>query len=215
MSESTDKKPVNILVIDDQAGMRDMLSFGLTDRNYRVVTAASGEEGIEKFGRETFELVVCDIMMPGKDGQEVLETLKKMQPEVEVIMATGYATLESAVESMRKGAYDYVAKPFSLDQICLIFEKALDHRNLKKQVDHFERLNQMKSELLMNIRQELRAPLDAILSYTAIPTGLRTWEIGTRTKRGTQERRNACKTLTGTHRQKHRYTYRNIPTGLI
>src|SRR5437763_1410623 len=90
-----------VLVIDDEAGLRDMLIFGLTDRGYHVVPAASGEEGVEKAHHEKFDLVVCDIMMPGKSGVDVLKDIKAIQPEVEVVMATGYATLETAVESMK------------------------------------------------------------------------------------------------------------------
>src|SRR5690242_11051103 len=96
-------KPSNVLVIDDEAGLRDMLVFGLTDRGYRVVSAASGEEGLEKAKHENFDLVVSDIMMPGIGGVEVLKGIKEIQPNTEVIMATGYATLETAVESMKQG----------------------------------------------------------------------------------------------------------------
>ena len=140
MTSPVTHKPIRVLVIDDEPGLRDMLNFGLTDCGYHVATAASGEEGIDMVRHGAFALVVCDIMMPGKDGVEVLEIIKNMQPEIEVIIATGFATLESAVESMRKGAFDYITKPYSLDQLCLIFEKALEHRRLKKRVDGLERL---------------------------------------------------------------------------
>src|SRR5437879_9177653 len=99
-----------VLVVDDQAGLRDMLVFGLTDRGYHVVPASSGEEGVEKAQHEIFDLMVCDIMMPGKDGFTVLKEIKIIQPDIEVVMATGYATLETAVESMNQGDFDYIPK---------------------------------------------------------------------------------------------------------
>src|SRR5688572_3543206 len=101
------KKP-HILVIDDEPGLRDMLLFGLTDRGYDVSAAASGEQAIEKISHHVFDVVVCDIMMPGKNGLEVLKEIKTLQPSIEVIMATGYANLETAVESMKQGAFDYI-----------------------------------------------------------------------------------------------------------
>src|SRR4051812_17235271 len=91
-----------VLIIDDESGLRDMLIFGLTDRGYHVVAAASGDEAIEKSKHESFDLMVCDIMMPGKTGVEVLKEVKAIQPDIEAIMATGYATLETAVESMKE-----------------------------------------------------------------------------------------------------------------
>ena len=116
----TNEKKSSVLVIDDERGLRDMLSFGLSDRGYRVVTAGGGKEGIQKAREENFDLVVCDIMMPDVDGVEVLKSIKKDQPLAEVIMATGYATLETAVESMKQGAYDYISKPFApLDELRL------------------------------------------------------------------------------------------------
>ncbi len=157
-----------VLIIDDEAGLRDMLIFGLTDRGYHVVPAASGEEGIEKSKHENFDLMVCDIMMPGKSGVEVLKEIKVIQPEVEVVMATGYATLETAVESMKQGAFDYIPKPYSLDQLCVIFEKALERRGLKAQVGRLEELNRMKSEFLANMSHELRTPMNAIIGYTSL-----------------------------------------------
>jgi DNA-binding response OmpR family regulator len=157
-----------VLVIDDEAGLRDMLVFGLTDRGYHVVPVPSGEEGIEKARHENFDLMVCDIMMPGKSGVEVLKEIKTIQPDIEVVMATGYATLETAVESMKQGAFDYIPKPYGLDQLCVIFEKALERRGLKAQVGKLQEMNRMKSEFLANMSHELRTPMNAIIGYTSL-----------------------------------------------
>jgi signal transduction histidine kinase len=168
MNNDASLKPSNVLVIDDEAGLRDMLVFGLTDRGYHVVTASSGEEGLEKAKHETFDLVVSDIMMPGMSGVDVLKGIKGFQPNSEIIMATGYATLETAVESMKHGAYDYIAKPYGIDQLCIIFEKALERRRLRAKVGHLEELNRLKSEFLASMSHELRTPMNAIIGYSSL-----------------------------------------------
>jgi len=168
MSKTMKDATQNVLVIDDETGLRDMLAFGLTDRGYRVVAAASGEEGLEKAKHEKFDLVVSDIMMPGIGGVEVLKGIKEIQPEAEVIMATGYATLETAVESMKQGAFDYIPKPYGLDQLCVIFDKALERRSLRAKVGHLEEMNRLKSEFLANMSHELRTPMNAIIGYSSL-----------------------------------------------
>ena len=157
-----------ILIVDDELGLRDMLAFGLSDRGYHVVPAASGEEALEKANHENFELVVCDLMMPGIGGVEVLKAIKAIQPDTEIIMATGYATLETAIESMKQGAFDYIAKPYGLDQLCMILEKALERQRLKAQVGKLQELNRLKSEFLANMSHELRTPMNAIIGYTSL-----------------------------------------------
>ena len=114
-----------VLVIDDELGLREMLCFGLADRGYEVVVAATGDEGIEKAKQQPFDLVVCDIMMPGKNGVEVLREIKLLRPEAAVVMATGYATMETAAQSIQLGAFDYIAKPYGIEQLCTIFDEAL------------------------------------------------------------------------------------------
>src|SRR5258706_43325 len=157
-----------VLVVDDEPGLRDMLVFGLTDRGYQVVTAENGEQGIEKIQKEQFDIAICDIMMPGKSGVEVLKAARESQSETEFIMATGYATLETAIEAMKLGAYDYITKPYSLDQLDIIFAKALEHRRLKSRVNHLEELNRLKSEFLANMSHELRTPMNAIIGYASL-----------------------------------------------
>jgi len=156
-----------VLIIDDEAGLRDMLAFGLSDRGYQVVPAAQGEEGVEKARRENFDLVVCDIMMPGKSGVEVLREIKEIQPDTEVIMATGYATLETAVESMKQGAFDYIPKPYGLDQLCSVFDRAIERRRLKMQISRMQKLVPGEWEFLSSLPLEASASLSAILGCTA------------------------------------------------
>jgi signal transduction histidine kinase len=157
-----------ILVIDDEQGLRDMLVYGLTERGYEVVTAESGAQALERARAGTYDLALCDIMMPGMRGVDVLRELKLLHPAVEVVMATGYATIETAVESMKLGAYDYITKPYELDLLCQTLSRAMDKRRLTDRVGELESLNRMKSEFLANMSHELRTPLNAIVGYTSL-----------------------------------------------
>ncbi len=155
-----------MLVIDDEQGLRDMLAYVLTERDYEVVTAEGGAQALEKARTQAFDLALCDIMMPGMRGVEVLRELKLLRPDIEVVMATGYATIETAVESMKLGAYDYITKPYEMDHLCQTLARALEKRRLKGRVGELENLDRMKSEFLANMSHELRTPLNAIMGYT-------------------------------------------------
>jgi signal transduction histidine kinase/CheY-like chemotaxis protein len=136
-----------ILVIDDEQGIRDLLSYELSADGYTVETAADGEEGISKIKKGGFNIVITDIKMPRADGLHVLAEIKKIDSSIEVIMATGYGTIETAVESMKKGAYDYITKPFNMEEILLILEKALEKRELKALIGVYEASKAIFSEL--------------------------------------------------------------------
>jgi DNA-binding response OmpR family regulator len=157
-----------MLVIDDEKGLRDMLVYGLTQRGYAVSTAENGREAVEKAKNDSFDLALCDLMMPEMGGIETLQHLKELNPMIEVIMVTGYATLETAVESMKHGAYDYIAKPYELDHLCRIFERALEHGRLRAKVGELENINRLKSEFMANMSHELRTPLNAIIGYSSL-----------------------------------------------
>ena len=132
------KDCAKILVIDDEQGIRDLLSCKLSSNGQQVVTAVNGEEALEKIKREKFRLVISDVRMPRLEGLEVLEAIKRIAPDIEVIMTTGYGTIETAVSAMKKGAYDFVQKPFNLDEILNLIEKALEKGELKAIIAVYE-----------------------------------------------------------------------------
>ena len=119
-----------ILIVDDERSMRDVLSIMLKRAGYDVTVAGDGEEGIAQLDKEIFDLVITDLKMPKKGGLEVLKAVKKASPETVVLMITAFASTESAVEAMKSGAYDYLTKPFQVDEVQLIIRNALEKRRL-------------------------------------------------------------------------------------
>jgi DNA-binding NtrC family response regulator len=125
-----------VMVVDDEHLIRWSLEQNLKKQGYEVLTAGSGEEALKILRGETPELMLLDIKLPGIDGMEVLEKIKEMGEEIIVIMVTALGVLETAVKAMQLGAYDYVNKPFNLDELAIIIKKALETRELKKEVAH-------------------------------------------------------------------------------
>ena len=126
------KKP-SILLIDDDASLRRVIEYSLVENGYRVHAAASGEDGVAHFATDRCDAVITDITMPGMSGMEVLAKVRNIDPEVPVIIITAYGTIESAVEAMRKGAYDYITKPFNRDELRITLERALKMRRLERE----------------------------------------------------------------------------------
>lgn len=120
-----------IVVADDERGIRDLLSRELTSRGYRVATAADGSDALRLLSSGDFQLVISDVRMPEMDGVAFLEAVKRTGPDIEVIIMTGLAAEELAVNAMKHGAYDFVRKPFNLDELVLLIEKSLERRELK------------------------------------------------------------------------------------
>ena len=141
-----------ILIIEDEASFRRVLSKILAEDNdqYVVFEAADGEEGLEKIKNDDFDLVICDIKMPKKDGEEVLQEAKKIKPETPFIMISGHGDLETAVNTMRLGAFDYISKPPDLNRLLTTVRNALDNKllvvenkRLKKKVSkHYQMIGE-------------------------------------------------------------------------
>ncbi len=122
-----------ILIVDDEPSMLEFLEIMLKKEGYAVSTAKSGEEAIARLGQEPFDLVVTDIQMPEVTGLDVLRRAKDVAPDAAVIMITAFASAETAVEAMKEGAYDYITKPFKVDEIKLVIKNALERRNLSRE----------------------------------------------------------------------------------
>jgi two-component system response regulator PilR (NtrC family) len=119
-----------ILVVDDEQSLREVLSIMLKRAGYSVTIATDGEEAIDFVHKEIFDLVITDLRMPKIDGMEVLKAVKSASPETVVLIITAFATADSAVEAMKQGAYDYLTKPFQVDEVQLIIRNALEKRRL-------------------------------------------------------------------------------------
>ena len=121
----------NILVVDDDAATRDLLHEVLTDAGHRVVTSASGEDALEIGRRESFEVIISDMRLgPHLSGLDVLRAYKSVQPESEVILITAFGSMETAIEAVKAGAFDYLSKPFKLEEVLLVVGRALENRSL-------------------------------------------------------------------------------------
>lgn len=144
-----------ILIIEDEAAIRRVLRKILTEENesYQVTEAEDGLVGVELIKNEDFDLILCDIKMPKMDGMEVLEAIKKLKPEIPVVMISGHGDLETAVNSMRLGAFDYISKPPDLNRLLNTVRIALDRKELvteniklkKKVSKNYEMIGQSKA----------------------------------------------------------------------
>jgi DNA-binding NtrC family response regulator len=130
---------LNILIVDDEAFIRENLERILAEDGYRPFSTESGAEAVKKVSEEDVDLVLLDLNLAGKSGLDVLRELKEVDPEVLVIIITGYGTVESAVEALKMGAYDYMKKPFKADAIRLIVKLALETQSLRREVRHLRR----------------------------------------------------------------------------
>jgi len=125
--------PRRILVVDDEENFRHILSVILKKERYEVETASNGEEALQRISNSTFDQVLCDIRMPGMDGLDFLKEVRKTEADANVIMMSAYGTLDTAVEAMKLGAYDYISKPFKPDEIILTLKKAEEREHLRKE----------------------------------------------------------------------------------
>ncbi len=123
-----------ILIVDDKPSMLDMLERTLKDR-FDVVTAPDGKVAAQRIESEDFDVVLTDLRMPGKDGLELLQLVKAKKPNTEVILMTGHGSVQTAVEAMHRGAFDYLAKPFEPDEAVIRVAKAVEHKHLKERAD--------------------------------------------------------------------------------
>ena len=125
--------PKRVLIVDDEESFRHMLSVILIKEGYEVDTSSNGEEGLQKASASPFDQILCDIRMPRMDGLVFLKEIKKTGAETTVIMMSAYGTVDTAIEAMKLGAYDYISKPFKPDEIILTLRKSEEREQLRRE----------------------------------------------------------------------------------
>src|SRR6476619_4276639 len=122
-----------ILIIEDEKAIRKTLTEILSFEGYKIEEAADGEEGLKKFKEKNYDLVLCDIKMPKLDGIEFLEKAREINDEVPIIIISGHGNIETAVEAVKKGAYDYISKPPDLNRMLITLRNAMNKPTLSKE----------------------------------------------------------------------------------
>jgi two-component system, NtrC family, nitrogen regulation response regulator NtrX len=138
----------NILIIDDERAIRNVLKDILGNEGYKVDEAADGEEGLKKFLATTFDVVLCDIKMPKLDGIEFLQKATEANPDVPIIMISGHGNIETAVDAVKKGAYDYISKPPDLNRLLITIRNAMDKNTLVKETKVLKRKASKVQEII-------------------------------------------------------------------
>src|SRR2546426_959562 len=123
-----------VLIADDEDSLRWVLEKGLRQAGYDVTSVKDGPGAIQAFEAEPFDIVLLDVRMPGADGLAVLARLREVRPDATVVVMTAHGTMDTAIQAMQRGAYDYLAKPFDLDEVVLLAERALAARRLTQEV---------------------------------------------------------------------------------
>jgi signal transduction histidine kinase len=151
----------SLLVVDDERGPAESLRM-IFKPSYNVFTASGGQQALDIVRSTPIDVVTLDLRMPAMSGVEVMERIKEIDPDIEVIVVTGYSSLDSAVRGLRHRVFDYIAKPFDVPQISDLVRRAVARRRATL------RNRRMKEDFLANLSHELRTPLSAIIGYSAI-----------------------------------------------
>ncbi|GAB4266262.1 MAG: hybrid sensor histidine kinase/response regulator [Deferrisomatales bacterium] len=169
MSQAAAPKDYSVLVIDDDPSLMGVIAAYLEEEGYRVGSARSGEAGLAAFDREPYDIVITDLKMPGISGLEVVRRVKEKRPETEVIVITGYATVQTGVEATRDGAYDFLLKPLKVQQLDAVLDRCtqwIEHRRSHAELQEVNRklyeLNRMKDRFLAVTDHELRTPVTVL-----------------------------------------------------
>src|SRR6476659_1329829 len=137
-----------ILVIDDEAAIRDSLRMTLEYEGYEFSGAATGQEGLALAERDPPDLVLLDVKMPGMDGLEVLDRLRATTDAVPVIVVSGHGTISTAVEATKKGAFDFIEKPFASDRVLVSVRNALDQRRLRDENKSLRKAVEVRHQMI-------------------------------------------------------------------
>jgi signal transduction histidine kinase len=167
-----DENIARILVIEDEDDVRESYLDMFEFFGYEVDSAPNGREGVVKVTNNDYDIVITDLNMPEMDGIEVLKVVKKNKPYIEVIVITGYATLENAIKAMKIGAYDYFTKPIDLEHVKIVLAKCIQSIKARKENEELKGLNQkltelneLKDKFITITNHELRTPLTVLKGY--------------------------------------------------
>src|SRR5882672_9909908 len=125
--------PKHLLLVEDEVALREAIGEQLTDRGYHVEQAGSGEAALERLADFAFDIIVTDLRLPGIDGSAVVDAAVERYPDIVAIVVTGYGTVKDAVEAIKRGAADFVSKPFQIDELLHVLDAALEQRRLKSE----------------------------------------------------------------------------------
>lgn len=158
--------PSHILIIDDEESILDGCRQALEKSGYSVITSSDGAEGVKLAREKKPEIAFIDLKMPNCSGMDLIELVSKDMPDIVLIVITGYASIVSAVEAMKKGAYDYLPKPFTPDQLRAVTKRGIEHRQLKIEADRLrEEKERMERNFITFVSHEMRSPLVTIQQY--------------------------------------------------
>ncbi len=158
-----------VLVIDDEEPIRDSCCQVLARAGYRTYAAEEGDTGLRKVAGIKPDLVLVDLKMPGMSGMELLEKIAEIDPGIVSVVITGYGTIESAVEAMKRNAYDLLPKPFTPDQLRIVVKRGLERRMLAVESERLRREKEMMRENFVTlVSHQLRSPLASIKQYFAV-----------------------------------------------
>ena len=174
-----------ILVIDDEIGICEGVQRALTSAGHNVDSALTGEDGLKKIQANGYDLAFIDVMMPGVGGIDLIGSIHAHDPEIVCVMITGYATVELAVRAIKEGAYDFLAKPFSVDDLFLTVNQGLERRKLSREAKRaqtaeaearrlseetarLEELDRAKRQFIRLVTHELQSPVSAIENYLTL-----------------------------------------------
>jgi putative nucleotidyltransferase with HDIG domain len=183
------RSSIRILVVDDEAHVRAMMGAALEREGYDVQLAASGREALESLEHNSFDLVLTDIVMPDGNGLSLLERIRAMQPHLPVVMVTAIHDISVAIDSMRRGAYDYLLKPFEREHLVSTVQRALDHRQVLQESQNYqqnlEQVVRARTELLRQAMEDLENSYDVTLEALGDALDLKDSETEGHSKRVT------------------------------
>jgi len=155
----------HLLIVDDELHVRESLSHWFIEDGYEVNTASSGKEALALLGRQHFDVVITDIRMPGMDGLELQKRIHEVDPEVAIILVTAYASVSTAVQALKEGAYDYLVKPFDPEELSRVVEKACEKVRLKEEnVALKQRLAGIGQEVVVGSSPAMKRVLELVES---------------------------------------------------